>query len=526
MAVFFKESIKGPVIRVLAAICSGILLTAAFPKAGWSWLAWFAFLPLFFAVRNKSWWQAFKLGLIMGMVHYLGLVYWVDGVMRQYGGLSWYASVPLLFLLSFYLSIYVAVFTAFTRKGPIQPMTHLALAPALWVALEYARTYFFTGFPWGLLGHTQYQNLEIIQISDATGAYGVSALIILVNYGLYLLGASLYSGTLFGPTLPRKKGLLAVVAAGLALGGAWYYGQVSVQGLQNSFKDSPSLEVVIVQGNIDQNLKWNPAYQEHTVNTYVRLTKGALTKNTELVVWPESAMPFYFSATEPFLTARVLTAARENHTFLLTGSMSFERTDGDPLFYNSAFLIGQNGKILGKYDKAHLVPWGEYVPLKKYMPFINNLVEQVSDFSAGREGQAISANGARLGVLICYEIIFPALARHQVLEGANLLVTITNDAWFGRSSAPYQHFSTAVFRAVENHRSVARAANSGISGFVDPTGKILEPTELFEEAARNAVLPILNQTTIYTRYGDVFCFICMGLALMLLIFARKNMPSL
>ena len=219
MAVFFKESIKGPLIRILAAVCSGILLTAAFPRADFWWLAWFAFLPLFFAVRNKSWGHAFKLGFIAGLVHNLGLLYWVDGVMRHYGELPWYASFPLLFLLSLYLSLYLAVFTAFTRKGPVSPLQNLLFAPALWVVLEYARTYLLTGFPWGLLGHTQYRVLEIVQISDITGAYGVSALIILVNYGLYLLGASLYSGTLFGPTLPRTKGILALLIAALILGG-------------------------------------------------------------------------------------------------------------------------------------------------------------------------------------------------------------------------------------------------------------------------------------------------------------------
>ena len=285
---------------------------------------------------------------------------------------------------------------------------------------------------------------------------------------------------------------------------------------------SPSMEVAVVQGNIDQNMKWNPAYQEHTVDTYIRLTKQALNEKTELVIWPESAMPFYFSATEPFLTAKVLATARENHIFLLTGSMAFERAKEGPQFYNSAFLIAQNGKIAGKYDKAHLVPWGEYVPLKKYMPFVGSLVEQVSDFTPGHKGQAIHANGANLGVLICYEIIFPSLARHQALKGANLLVTITNDAWFGRSSAPYQHFSTAVFRAVENRRSVARAANTGISGFVAPTGQIMETTDLFVEDARTASVPIMGGTSVYTQYGDLFAFICMGLVLILFFIGPKN----
>ncbi|WP_028313297.1 apolipoprotein N-acyltransferase [Desulfatibacillum aliphaticivorans] len=522
MAVFFKESIKGPLIRLMAAMCSGVLLTLAYPQADLWWIAWFAFLPLLFAVRNKSWSAAFGLGFLTGLIHNIGLVYWVDGVMRQYGGIPWYASFPLLFLLAVYLSVYMGLFAAFTRKGPVRPLRSLFFAPALWVCLEYARTYLITGFPWGLLGHTQYQNLEIIQIADLTGAYGVSALIILVNYGLYLLGASLYSGTLFGPTLSRTRGMLAILLTGMIVGGAYYYGVLRLDQVKQSCKNAEAIEVAVIQGNIDQNIKWNPAYQEHTVDTYVRLTKSAVSPKTELAIWPESAMPFYFSATEPFLTARVLNEAREDNLYLLTGSMSFERTEKDPIFYNSAFLIGQNGKVLGKYDKAHLVPWGEYVPLKKYMPFINNLVEQVSDFSPGRKGEALPANGVNLGVLICYEIIFPSLARHQVLDGANLLVTITNDAWFGRSSAPYQHFSTAVFRAVENRRAVARAANTGVSGFIDPTGKILAATNLFVEDTRTTSLPLLKTGTLYTELGDLFAFICMGLVIILMFAGPKT----
>jgi apolipoprotein N-acyltransferase len=168
---------------------------------------------------------------------------------------------------------------------------------------------------------------------------------------------------------------------------------------------------------------------------------------------------------------------------------------------------------LGKYDKVHLVPYGEYVPFKRFFPFLGKIVEAVGDFERGKEGQVLSLDGQRLGVLICFEVIFPALSRAMVQNGAQLLVNITNDAWFGTSSAPYQHLSMAVFRAVETRRALARAANTGITAFIDPVGRVLDETPLFEEAIRTRSLPALDQETFYVRHGDLFAIVCVLISL-------------
>ncbi len=489
----------------------------------WSALAWIGLIPLFLAVKDRSFWSAFRLGMLAGLAHYLTLVYWIEQVMRTYGYLPLYLSVPILGLLAFYLSIYPALFAALTRKISPRPWLLMILAPALWAALEYARTFAVTGFPWGLLGHSQYENLAIIQISDITGAYGVSALIVGVNSAIFLLLGSLSSKSTPSSRISIRTGYLAAGAMALIACAVFLYGHQTIKATQSVAAQAKTLEVAVIQGNIDQTIKWNPAYQADTVDIYSTLTESAATDETDLVVWPESSMPFYFlTPGSTYLSAQVLKTARLAKAFLLVGSMSYDRGQESTIFYNSAYLVDPEGVSQGKYDKVHLVPWGEYIPLKKWLSFLGKIVEQVSDFSSGETGKSLAANGKNIGVLICYEIIFPKLAREQALKGANLLVTITNDAWFGNSSAPRQHFSMAVFRAVENKRAVARAANTGISGFIGPTGRILGVTPLFKRTSLAADLPLMEITTFYTRRGDLFAGACLAIAFAALLFGFKN----
>ena len=199
-------------------------------------------------------------------------------------------------------------------------------------------------------------------------------------------------------------------------------------------------------------------------------------------------------------------------TDFLFGSPAFSRRAGGIDYQNSAFLIDADGKVRGKYSKAHLVPFGEYVPLKRWLPFLGIMVAQVGDFTAGTVGETISWGGRRLGVLICYEAIFPYIGRAVANNGAQLLVNITNDAWYGFTAAPYQLFSMTVFRAVENRRALVRAANTGISGFVDPAGRVLSKTALFEESAAVMNVPLLSGRTVYARIGDGFAWLALAVA--------------
>ncbi|MCK5509598.1 MAG: apolipoprotein N-acyltransferase, partial [Desulfobacterales bacterium] len=227
----------------------------------------------------------------------------------------------------------------------------------------------------------------------------------------------------------------------------------------------------------------------------------------DLVVWPETATPFYFLYDRP-LSKKVQKGIHDTNTNFLIGSPSFVRREHTIEYYNSAYLMSPNGRVCGKYDKAHLVPFGEYVPFKKWLPFIGKMVEAVGDFSVGQKGKTIKWNNYNPGLLICYEIIFPELSRAMAKNDAALLVNITNDAWYGRTSAPYQHFSMAVFRAIENRRSLVRAANTGISGFIDPVGRIMASTPLFQEKVITRFVPIIHKTSTYTRFGDLFAIAC------------------
>jgi apolipoprotein N-acyltransferase len=272
---------------------------------------------------------------------------------------------------------------------------------------------------------------------------------------------------------------------------------------------APTARVAVIQGNINQAAKWDPAFQSATIKTYHRLSLSAKSEKPELMVWPESATPFFlFYDKRP--TENVLAGIQQADIDYLIGSPSFIRQDERVTYYNSAYLISPVTKSISKYDKAHLVPYGEYVPFKKWLPFLGKVVAQVGDFQPGTSGKTLPWKQNGLGVQICYEIIFPGLSRAMVKNDAVLLINITNDAWFGTTSGPYQHFSMTIFRAVENRRSLARAANTGISGFIDPVGRILAATPLLEEAAVTWALPLIYKKTFYTRFGDLFALACLA----------------
>jgi apolipoprotein N-acyltransferase len=236
----------------------------------------------------------------------------------------------------------------------------------------------------------------------------------------------------------------------------------------------------------------------------------------DLIIWPETATPFFFQDAKKYQPL-ILDIPKKIHTFLLFGTPSYTIHQGKVNHHNSAYLVSPSGELIGKYDKIHLVPFGEYVPMQDLLFFIGSLGEGIGDFKPGKEIFNFALPQGKFGVLICFEIIFPDLCRKFVKRGANFLVTITNDAWFGRTSAPYQHFSMAAFRAVENRVFVARAANTGITGFIDPTGKILKEGRIFTEEAMSGTVRLSSQKTFYTLYGDVFAWICSACSILLLV---------
>jgi apolipoprotein N-acyltransferase len=502
--------------KLFLAALSGILLTLSFPKTGISFLAWFALVPLFAASRNLSFKNSFSLGLLAGLVHYLTLIYWLVHTMTTYGHLPFFVSLPILFLLSFYLALYIAFFSMTVTRLCSSPLSLFFTAPLIWVSLEYIRSFLFTGFPWELLGYSQFNVLHIIQISDIFGVYGVSFCIVLFNTALFLIYLGLTGKDWEEKNIGIKQAVKATAAVAVILAAVWGYGTRQIYRVHELAVNSPSIKATVIQGNIDQAQKWDPAVQRSSTIKYIRLSLLSKKLKPDLVVWPETATPFYFTRNIE-LSKLVLSGIRETGTDFLIGSPAFNVEDNKIEYFNSAFLVDASGNVTGRYDKSHLVPFGEYVPLKKWLPFVGKMVESVGDFRAGEKGRTLKWKNFRIGVLICYEIIFPPLARAMVQNNASILINLTNDAWYGKSSAPYQHFSMAIFRAVENRRSLVRAANTGISGFIDPSGSVIESTHLFEDAVVTQKVPMLEVKTFYSRFGDVFAMACLGLSVFFIL---------
>jgi apolipoprotein N-acyltransferase len=487
--------------RIVLSWIGAVLLTLAFPKAGLGWLAWVALVPLMLSIRQVRPKAGFFLGFSFGMVHNLGLVYWVVFTMHQYGNIPVSEAVGLLALLAGYLSLFPAAFTAALAWLRPAPGQLAVIGPALWVGLELIRNRLLTGFPWELLGYSQYKHLPLIQVADLFGVFGLSGVIVFFNCVLALMILTWLELPWQDLIPSRKTTIRAVLALVAVLTGSVIYGHRRMQSIDQAAASAKQMRVAVIQGNIDQAQKWDPRFQVLTTVKYRRLSLEPAAKDADLIIWPETATPFYFMD-NPVLTDMVVEGIQASHAHFIIGSPSYADGPGQLVYHNSAYLISPQGKPQGKYDKVHLVPFGEYVPLKRFLPFIDKLVAQVGDFKPGRQGDTLGWDGCRAGLLICYESIFPELARAAVRNGADLLVNITNDAWFGRTSAASQNFSMAVFRAAENRRYLARAANTGISGFIDANGRILEATDLFKDAVTTQTVALLKLQSFYTRWGD------------------------
>jgi apolipoprotein N-acyltransferase len=494
------------------ALLSGLLLFLSFPKFGNGIVAWVALLPLFHALRDAKPKEGFKIGFLAGLIAHVGILYWISHVVVQYGYLPVYAGIAAMLLLAAYLSLYTAFFAMGVVFLRARGNAVYLSAPLLWTVLEFARSHFLTGFPWENLAYSQYLFVNIIQIADITGIYGITFAIVLINAVLYNVLTALF----------RRSGYPAVeIATACAVLAVIYgYGHFRTADIQESLKNASSMEVALVQGNIDQSIKWDARYQSETLDIYHSLTLRAIPAPGGLIVWPETAAPFYFERPDPLREA-VIHLARISGRPLLFGSPSYEDENGRVSFMNSAYLLRPDGVVAGRYDKVHLVPYGEYVPLRQFFPFIGKLVAGIGDFRPGKGFDPLVSDGRRLGVLICYEGIFPEAARDYKRNRADLLVNITNDAWFGRTSAPYQHLSMTVFRAVENRLYLVRAANTGVSAVIDPTGVILSRTGVFERTVLKGEVKFIDEKSFYASYGDLFVYLC-GLLLILIDFMQKR----
>lgn len=492
------------------SLLSGALLVLSFPQFEYYALAWIALVPLFVSLTGKGLKDSFILGMLAGFVYFLGTVYWVFHSMYYYGYIAAPLSVLILVVLCLYLALYIGIFAllfSYISRCPRIPA--LLTVPVLWVSLEFLRTYALTGFPWSSLGYSQYRFLFLIQSADITGVYGISFLVAATNAVIYDVTVSWPDKMRKEPLFPRWPLSVGLIVYALVVVGALLYGTDKFNGRT----DGRKIKVSVMQGNIPQDKKWEPQFQQEVIDIYKRLSLSVQADSPDMIVWPETAVPFIFGD-DSGRTDDMISFQQQLRTYLLFGSMF--RKEGGGLS-NSAVLLSPEGKLLSVYDKVHLVPYGEYVPLRRLTPFIEKITVGIGDFVPGRDQTVMKTPFARIGNLICYEIIFPGLVRKFAENGADLLVTITNDAWFGRTAAPYQHFSMAVFRAVENRVPVVRAANTGISGFIDSDGRILRQSDIFVKAALTGELAVGNEKSFYAEHGDVFAWLCVTCLVLLLI---------
>jgi apolipoprotein N-acyltransferase len=493
------------------------LLFLSFPKYGSGMVAWIALVPLLLALRKESVKSALMTGFCAGLVFNVGLIYWIALVVVNYGYLPWAIGLAAMLFLAAYLSLYVALFAGGIAYLQEKGINQVIAAPLVWTCLEYCKSHLLTGFPWENLAYSQYLNPHVIQLADITGLYGITFLIVFINAVIGNLLAYVLAGRV-GRSWQSLAG--EALGAGVLLVALFIYGDLRITEVQRKLKTSPSLDVALIQGNIDQSLKWNPQNQQATLTTYTSLSNLKRSSGSRLIVWPETAVPFYFQDVDD-RSRQVYQVVKDTGSWFLFGSPSYIKEQSGVSYLNSAFLVSPEGRIAGRYDKVHLVPYGEYVPLRTLFPFISKLAVGVGDFRAGQGYHPLAMGDHQLGVLICYEAIFPEASRIYRKKGAELLVNITNDAWFGFSSAPYQHLSMTVFRAVENRLYIVRAANTGISAIVDPTGGIIAQSSLFVATSLSGKVRFIDTKTFYMAYGDLFVYLCLiSLAVLFLNFRK------
>jgi len=493
----------------LLAVLSGVLFVASFPKFGHPAFAWIALAPLVVCVaidagRFAS--RAFALGLITGLVYFGGTLYWIAEVMRAYGGLSTPVAALVGLLLASYLALYPALFAVLLRRALIRfGPSAVWMSPLFWVATEWIRSTFGGGFPWVLLGSSQASALPVVQLASVAGVYGLSGLLALVSTAAAAMALSRARKPWLGVATT------ACVVVAVTGWGAWRL-------VRNDLATTgTALKVGLVQGSVNQEDKYDLRHRDAIMTRYLDLSRQAIAGGAEVVVWPEASTPFYFDL-DPLLAAPVRRIAAETRTPFIIGTDQFERTvETSDRYYNAAVIVGADGRTLSSYRKMHLVPFGEYVPLKRLLFFVGPLIQAVSVFSAGTEAVVFDANGRRVSVAICYESVYPSIAQAFVERGSELLATITNDAWFGRSSAAYQHFEQGAMRGVEQGRFVVRAANTGISGAVDPYGRVLARTALFEPTAAVVDVRLHRGRTVYSRTGDVAAWVSLAASALVIV---------
>ena len=508
---------------LLTGLLAGLSLPSSFgsihlPNLGG--LAWVSLIPLYLSLRRqisqnpKNQKTSFKYGFLFGVGLYSVSLYWIFIAMYHYGEVPAWGSFLGVAVVVFFLSAYVgaaaslAVFLS--QYAPVW-----VVFPMAWVGQDFVRTYFpFGGFPWSSLGYSQSASIHLLQILDLTGIYGLTFLILLGN----VFFGELWLWFQKREKFPKACFVMGVLLFSLSL----IYGSYRYHREKTEAAKYPTLKVVLIQGNIAQEDKWIEEKVEEILARHMAMSEEATQdRKPTLILWPEAAYPVVMPP--DMKRVRLL---NDLTVPLLMGVVSYRGTipkdwppspdDTDFTLYNSAFLISPGGLIEDHYEKIHLVPLGEYVPMGRLLFFLNKIVPSISSFTAGQALNLMSVREHKFGVTICYEDLFPSISRGFTEKGADFLVNLTNDGWYEKSSALYQHFDFSRFRAIENRRSMVRVTNTGITGVFSPTGEVIAEAPLFQQSILTVDVPVGGELSLYTRFGDFFawgCVVTLGLLL-------------
>lgn len=487
---------------------TALLTTMAFPRLEIWGLAWIALVPFMIVLDGKTPWQGFRAGFVCGFLTFFWALYWLFHITEWFSVVAG-AGVVILFV---YLALYYALFgLAYCSSYSMTPVVRLIFLPSVWAVLEFIRAHLFTGFDWISLGHSQFRNLYSIQIADCTGVFGVSFVLVMTNYFLKELRAP-------GKVSGREGRWFRWVFYGVFFFHI-FYGVVRLR----EPLPKETLKVGIVQGNVDQDMKWQEFAWPMIMKAYKVLTRVTALKQPELIIWPETSFPGILGEDDQ-LFGEIEVLAREVRQPILLGAI--ERRDKD--YFNTVMLMNPDGNIIQRYSKIHLVPFGEFLPGRN---LIGPLAEWVpiADFTRGSDYAVFNASGDKaFSVLICFEDTVAGMARPFVRQGAKLLVNMTNDAWFRDSKASTLHLSSSIFRTVENRRSMVRSANTGLSNAIDPYGRII--TQIADPQGRSVNIqgyavvdvPLNGSLTFYTKYGNAFVFLCLGYIIGLFILKKRK----
>lgn len=489
----------------MLSVISGIVLIISFPNFCFWFLAWLAVLPLLVVVYEIRPKVSFFLGWLAGTVFYLGLLYWLILLYPLIGFLAVLAWIALAVLQGFFIGIF-ALGASIIRRNYIG-WGRLFIIPAWWVSVEYARSTGWLGFPWGVLGYSQQPFGYLTQIVSITGIYGISFIIIMMSVALTEL--------LFSPPEKLRTAFaylaVAIIILFEVIGQGFISFGNSEQKENKANQGQRDIRVALVQGSIRQEEKWDPLKEDYIKNIYYKLADDVGKLHPYLVILPESSTPSFLLRDTLYLN-KLKNLAKRNGYYLLVGSLHL---DSKSRQFNSAILISPRGKVVKKYDKLHLVLFGEYIPFKfigDMFKRFENLAWVGESITPGKDYTVFTTSKGRFSSVICFESADSALCRRMVKRGAQLLVVLTNDAWFGKSAAASQHMQITTFRAIENNVYLVQAANTGISALVNPQGKILKRASLFERDVLDGTVAFRNPKTIYLQWGDIFAYICILLA--------------